>query len=80
MDIKNTFKTSPKGYYMYFKELLKKDMKGVKFAKRIYVIKHYILFSYLTNNDFQVKIIKDNFNKLLYTLLFLPGIIKSRKF
>lgn len=79
-NIKNTFKTSPKGYYMYFKELLKKDMKGVKFAKRIYVIKHYILFSYLTNNDFQVKIIKDNFNKLLYTLLFLPGIIKSRKF
>ena len=41
--IEKQFKENPYGYYEYFKEILKRDFKGVKFSKRLYVIKHYIL-------------------------------------
>ena len=79
-NINKTFKESPYGYYMYFKELLQKDMRGVMFSKRLYAIKHYILFSYLTKNKFNANLIKDRLNKFLYIILYLPGRIKSRKF
>ena len=79
-NIEKTFKQYPYGYYMYFKEILQKDMKGVLWKKRLYVIKHYILFSYLTKNKFNVNVIKSKLNKTLYTLFYLPGIIKSKKF
>ena len=79
-NINKTFKENPHGYYMYFKELLQKNMKGVKFSKRLYAIKHYILFGYLTKNKFNVNLIKDRLNKLLYISLYFPGIMKSRKF
>ena len=73
------FKKNPYGYYKYFKEILERDFSGVKFNKRMYAIKHYILFSYLTK-QYQSKTIKNNFNKLLYYLLFIPGVIKSKKY
>ena len=79
-NINKTFKESPYGYYMYFKELLQKDMKGVKISKRLYAIKHYILFGYLTKNTFNANLIKDRLNRFLYIILYLPGRIKSRKF
>ena len=79
-NINKTFKQAPFGYYMYFKEILKKDMKGVLFSKRLYTIKHFILFSYLTNNKFNDNFIKSKLNKFLYTVLYLPGIYKSKKF
>ena len=79
-NINKTFKESPYGYYMYFKELLQKDMRGVMFSKRLYAIKHYILFGYLTKNKFNVNVIKDGLNKFLYVILYLPGIMKSRRF
>ena len=79
-NISKTFKESPWGYYMYFKEILSKDMNGVLFSKRLYAIKHYILFSYLTNNKFDDSFMKDKLNKSLYRLLYVPGIMKSKKF
>ena len=79
-NINKTFKSNPYGYYMYFKELLEKNMKGVKFSKRLYVIKHYILFSYLTGNKFNANVIKDLLNKFLYIILYLPGMMKSKRF
>ena len=79
-NINKTFKESPYGYYMYFKEILEKDMEGVIFKKRIYAIKHYILFGYLTKNKFDSSSIKDKINKVLYTILYIPGILKSKKF
>ena len=79
-NINKTFKENPYGYYMYFKEILQKNMKDVKFSKRLYAIKHYILFGYLTKNRFNVNLIKDRLNKLLYIILYFPGIMKSRKF
>ena len=79
-NISKTFKESPFGYYMYFKEILSKDMSGVLFSKRLYAIKHYILFSYLTNNKFDDSFMNDKLNKSLYRLLYVPGIMKSKKF
>ena len=79
-NINKIFKENPFGYYMYFKELLEKDMKRVNFKKRLYVIKHFILFSYLTKKKFNAKFIKDRFNILLYCLLYIPGIIKSKTY
>ena len=79
-NINKTFKKYPYGYYMYFKEILQKEMKGILWNKRLYIIKHYILFGYLTKNKFDDNLIKDRLNKFLYRVLYLPGILKSRKF
>ena len=76
-NIVKQFKEKPYGYYDYFKEILKKDMKDIKFNKRLYVIKHYILFSYLTKR-YQSSTIESSINKFLYYLLLIPGVIKSR--
>lgn len=46
-NIKEIFKTNPKGYYAYFKEIFEHNMKDITLKKRLYIIKHYILFSYL---------------------------------
>ncbi|MCI8760790.1 MAG: glycosyltransferase family 2 protein [Clostridia bacterium] len=78
-NITKQFKENPYGYYEYFKEILQKDFKGIPFTKRLYVIKHYILFSYLTK-QYQSKSIKNRMNKVLYYSLLLPGMIKSEKF
>ena len=48
-NIDKEFVNNPFGYYMYFYEILNDmDMKGVSFGKRLYVIKHFILFSEIT--------------------------------
>ena len=54
-------------------------MQGVIFKKRLYVIKHYILFGYLTKK-YNKKNVKGFLNKILYYLLYIPGIIKSKRF
>ena len=79
-NINKTFKEAPFGYYMYFREILSKDMSGILFSKRLYAIKHYILFSYLTNNKFDDSFMVDTLNRFLYRLLYIPGIIKSKRF
>lgn len=76
-NLKEQFIKNPYGYYSYFKEILQKDMKKVTFNKRLYAIKHYILFSYLTK-QYHIKDIKNLKNKLLYCILFVPGIIKAK--
>ena len=43
-NIIKTFKTNPNGYYNYFKEILQKDMRGVLFKKKLYILKHLIYF------------------------------------
>ena len=72
------FKANPYGYYKYFQEILQKNMKGVIFKKRLYAIKHYILFSVLTKNKKNVKKIRDISNKLIYSVLYIPGVIKTK--
>ena len=78
-NIKKQFIENKYGYFEYFKEIMQKDMRGVTFNKRLYAIKHYILFEYLTNK-YESKYIYGLKNKVIYFLLLLPGKIKSCTF
>ena len=79
-NIRKIFKENPYGHFEYFKEILEQhDMRDVSFKKRLYVIKHYILFSYLTK-QYDKGNIKETKNKIIYILLFIPGMIKSYYF
>ena len=62
-------------------------MKGVIFKKRLYAIKHYILFTYLTKNRININSIKNLKNKILFLVLYIPAIFflksslnKSKKY
>ncbi len=79
-NIVKTFINSPYGYYSYFRELLSFNMNGVILKKRLYILKHYILFSCLTNKS-KKKCIEGakGLNKLIVFLLVIPGYIKTRK-
>lgn len=79
-NIAKEFKQNPFGYYEYFKETFEHDMKNIIFSKRLYVIKHYILFTYLTKNKKSFEKVKGLLNKVLYIVLYVPGIIKTRIF
>lgn len=79
-NIKKQFKENPLGYYKYFKEIFDHNMRGVKLKKRLYVIKHYILFTYLSKVKNGGINVKGTFNKILYYLMYVPGIIKCKKF
>lgn len=76
-NIYKEFFNNPFGYYHYFKEMFEINMNGILLKKRLYIIKHYILFSYLTKQKHPLKYVKGLFNKLLATLLFIPGYLKS---
>lgn len=77
-NITKVFKENPYGYYNYFKEMFDQDMSGILFKKRLYIIKHYILFSYLTKQKNVIKNVKGFTNKLLTTILYIPGKIKTK--
>lgn len=82
-NIIEVFKKNPLGYYQYFKEIFEHDFKGMLLKKRIYAIKHYILFSVLTNHSFieAIKQVRGNINKLLFVIAYLPGkMLTKRKF
>lgn len=72
-------KENPYGYYQYFKEIFEHDMSKVPFSKRMYVIKHYILFTYLTKAKNSFRQVKGVENQFLYILCYLPGILKTRQ-
>ena len=77
-NIKSLFKKNPKGYLKYFEEILTmQDMVGVPFKKRLYVIKHYILFSVLNKVKPSLAKIKGLLNKMLIVFLYIPGLIKT---
>ena len=77
-NIKKIFLENPKGYLKYFEEILNFDAENILFKKRIYAIKHYILFSYLTRNKNIIKPIKGRLNKFLIATLYIPGCIKTK--
>lgn len=75
------FKKYPYGYYEYFKEMFDMDFSGIYLKKRIYILKHYILFSYLTKRSFKESInnVKSLFNKVLFVIMYGPGMIITKK-
>lgn len=77
-NIINMFKKYPYGYYKYFLELINYKSDKVLLKKRIYMIKHYILFNYLTNKKMSECISKvSGVNKLYVIFLVIPGYIYS---
>lgn len=80
-NIREIFLKYPKGYYEYFKECLGYANSETLFKKRIYFVKHFILFGYLTKRHMG-EVIKDvkGLNKFLVMLLVIPGYIKSACF
>lgn len=78
-NINKQFTENPYGYFKYFQEILQKDMKGVAFNKRLYAIKHYILFATLTNQKNIIKQAKGILNKVLIFLLRIPGTVVTNK-
>ncbi len=79
-NIQKIFKKNPYGYYKYFKEILSRDTKEIKLKKRLYIVKHYILFTYLTKEKLNIIQVNGIINKILLILLYIPGIIKSKKY
>lgn len=80
-NISKIFIKNPLGYCKYFEEILNYfDLKNVKLNKRMYLIKHYILFSYLSKNNNIIKKIKGGFNKFLIAILYIPGYLFSWKY
>lgn len=81
-NINKMFKQYPYGYYEFFKECLSYSNKdNTTFRKKLYFIKHYILFSYLTHKKMKTCIKEvDGFNKFLVILLVVPGYWKSKRF
>ena len=79
--IQEIFKKYPYGYYEYFKEALSYTYKDILFNKRLYLIKHFILFGYLTKRK-RSELINSvkGFNKILVMLLVIPGYMKAKKF
>ena len=75
-NITNSFKKYPKGYFEYFKEILDKNEKDILINKRLYALKHLILFQVLCGYK-NIKL-KNKFNQVLYYFLLLPGIIVTK--
>ena len=74
-----TFRLYPLGYYMYFKEILDMDLQGVPFAKKMYIYKHYILFSNLAEQKDVIRNVSGIFNKFMIALLYIPGTIATKR-
>lgn len=74
-----TFRLYPLGYYMYFKEILDMDLQGVPFAKKMYIYKHYILFSNLAEQKDAIRNVSGIFNKFMIALLYIPGTIATKR-
>ena len=79
-NINKLFINNPYGYFEYHKECFYQDFKGISFKKRLYFIKHYIMFGCLTKKSkiYVVKNCKGTINKILTLLLVIPGYIKTK--
>ena len=77
-NILKVFFENPLGYYEYFKEILEIDLKGVSLKKKLYIYKHYILFANLAQRKDAIRNVTGFINKLIITLLWIPGRIKTK--
>lgn len=79
-NIDDMFIKYPCGYYEYFKEIFTMNMNGITLKKRLYAIKHYILFGTLINKKLTELLNESNgsFNKFLIFNLYIPGKIITK--
>ena len=75
------FKNNPYGYYKYYLEMFNFNFEDIPFKKRLHIIKHYILFSCLTNKTRieTIKNTKGKLNKILVSILVIPGYVLTKK-
>lgn len=78
-NLNDMFIKYPYGYFEYFKEMFEQNLKGIKLNKRMYIYKHYILFSILTKQKKILKNVKGSINKLAIAILYIPGAIATKK-
>jgi glycosyltransferase involved in cell wall biosynthesis len=80
-NILNIFKKYPYGHYYYYLEMFNFNLNKIPMNQRIHIIKHYILFSYLLKKSKleTIKKVKGIINKLLLTILIIPGYILTKK-
>jgi len=79
-NILKLFKQNPLTHYYYYLEMFKFDMHEIPFKKRLHIIKHYILFSCLTNQK-KINVTRNAeglFNKILVFILIIPGYLKTK--
>ena len=78
-NILNVFKNNPLGYYEYFREILEMDLEGVTLKKRLYIYKHYILFSVLAERKHAIRNVTGVINKIIVAIMWIPGVIKTKR-
>lgn len=78
-NIQKVFKENPLGYYEYFREILEMDLSGVTIKKRLYIYKHYVLFSILAERDHAIRNVAGLINKIIVAIMYLPGLIKTKQ-
>ena len=78
-NIQKVFKENPVGYYEYFKEILDMDLAGVTLKKRLYIYKHYILFSILSERRHAIRNVTGVINKIIVAIMWVPGLIKTKR-
>ncbi len=76
---KRVFELAPLGFYEYFKEILKMNLKGISFSKKMYIYKYYIMFAILSARSDAIKNVKGSFNKIMIIFLWIPISILTRK-
>ena len=77
-NIQKVFKENPLGYYEYFREILEMDLSGVTLKKKLYIYKHYILFSILAERDHAILNVTGVLNKIIVAIMWIPGLIKTK--
>ena len=77
-NIQKIFKENPLGYYEYFKEILEMDLTGVTLKKKLYIYKHYILFSVLAERNHAIRNVTGVLNKIIVAIMWIPGVIKTK--
>ena len=78
-NIQKVFKENPVGYYEYFKEILDMDLAGVTLKKRLYIYKHYILFSILSERRHAIRNVTGVINKIIVAIMWVPGLIVTKR-
>ena len=73
------FKENPLGYYEYFREILEMDLEGVTLSKKLYIYKHYVLFSVLAERKQAIRNVAGVINKIIVAIMWLPGLIKTKR-
>lgn len=74
---KQLFK-NPYGYYKYYEQMFKFKLNEIDMKNKLHILKHYILFSYITKQKHPIKNVTGILNKISIMLLWIPGCVKIR--